>query len=102
MDILVTDLHEDGAGLREEIARDRETVAKIGEVAMDPVTPRVTERLDLFRLASDVASVAVFDVATGCTPLEIAVELDAVGRVEVNALDLAAQALTLGQAGHDL
>lgn len=35
-------------------------------------------------------------------PLEVAVELDAVGRVEVDALHLPAQTLALGEAGHDL
>lgn len=46
--------------------------------------------------------VAILDVATGGGPLEIAVEFDAVGRIEVDALHLAAQALALGQASHDL
>ena len=41
-------------------------------------------------------------VATGGGPLEIGVELDAVGRVNVDALDFAAQALALGERGHDL
>ena len=47
-------------------------------------------------------SLAVLHIATGGGPLKIAVELDAVGRVEIDALHLAAQALALGEAGHDL
>ena len=43
-----------------------------------------------------------FTSRTGGGPLEIAVEFDAVGRVEVDALHLAAQALALGEARHDL
>ena len=45
---------------------------------------------------------AVLDVAAGGGPLEIAVELDAVGRVEIDALHLAPETFALGQAGHDL
>ena len=69
---------------------------------MDAVAPGVAEGFDLLRFAGDVADVAVLHVAAGGGPLEVAVEFDAVGRVEVDALDLAAQALALGQAGHDL
>ena len=102
MDIFIADLHEDGAGIGEEIAGDGEAVAEIGEVAVDAVAPGVAEGFDLLRLAGDVVGVAVLHVAAGGGPLEVAVELDAVGRVEVDALHLAAQALALGQAGHDL
>ena len=35
-------------------------------------------------------------------PLEVGVELDAIGRIEVDALDLAAQAFALSETGHDL
>ena len=49
-----------------------------------------------------MASVAILHVAAGGGPLEVAVEFDAIGRVEVDALNLAAQTLPLGQAGHDL
>src|SRR5258708_4569108 len=45
---------------------------------------------------------AVLHVAAGGGPLEVAVELDAVGRVEVDALHLAAQALALSQTRHHL
>ena len=102
MDVLIADLHEDRAGLGEQIAGDGEPVAQVGQVAVDAVAPGVAERLDLLRLAGDVVGVAVLHVAAGGGPLEVAVELDAVGRVEVDALHLAAQALALGQAGHHL
>ena len=102
MDIFIANLHEDGAGIGEEIAGDGEAVAEVGKVTMDAVAPGVAEGFDLLGLAGDVVGVAVLDVAAGGGPLEVAVELDAVGRVEVDALHLAAQALALGQAGHDL
>ena len=45
---------------------------------------------DLLRLTGDVFCLAVLHVPTGGGPLEVAVELDTVGRVEVDALYLAA------------
>ena len=41
------------------------------------------------------------DVATGGRPLEIRVEADAVWRVDIDALHLAAQTFALGEARHD-
>ena len=102
MDVFIADLHEDGAGVGEEIAGNGEAVAEVGEVAVDAVPPGVAEGFDLLRLAGDVAGVTVFHVAAGGGPLEVAVELDAVGRVEVDALHLATQSLALGEAGHHL
>ena len=102
MDIFIADLHEDGAGIGEEIAGDGEPIPQVGEVAVDAVAPGVAEGFDLLGLAGDVVGLAVLHVAAGGGPLEVAVELDAVGRVEVDALHTPAQALALGQAGHDL
>ena len=102
VDIFIADLHEDGAGIGEKIAGDGEAVAQVGEVAVDAVAPGVAEGFDLLGLAGDVVGLAVLHVAAGGGPLEVAVELDAVGRVEVDALHAPAQALALGQAGHDL
>ncbi len=89
MDIFIADLHEDGAGIGEEIAGDGEAVAQVGEVAVDAVAPGVAEGFDLLGLAGDVVGPAVLHVAAGGGPLEVAVELDAVRRVEVDALHLA-------------
>ena len=69
---------------------------------MNPIPPRIPERLDLFRLPADVLGLAVRDVAAGRRPLEVRVELDAVGRVEVDALHLAAQPLAFGERRHHL
>ena len=102
VDIFIADLHEDGAGIGEEIAGDGEPIPQVGEVAVDAVAPGVAEGFDLLGLAGDVVGLAVLHVAAGGGPLEVAVELDAVGRVEVDALHAPAQALALGQAGHYL
>ena len=102
MDIFIADLHEDGAGIGEEITGDGEPIPQVSEVAVDAVAPGVAEGFDLLGLAGDVVGLAVLHVAAGGGPLEVAVELDAVGRVEVDALHAPAQALALDEAGHDL
>ena len=87
------------------VRRSRATVravAQVGEVAVDAVAPRIAERLHLLRFAGDVVGFAVFDVAAGGAPLEVGVELDAVRRVDIDALHLPAQPFALGQAGHHL
>src|SRR5579864_8132391 len=78
MDIFIADLDKNGAGIGEQIPCDRETVSEIGEIAVDPVAPRVAKRLDLLRLSCDVVNLPVFYVSAGGGPLEVAVELDAV------------------------
>ena len=45
---------------------------------------------------------AIFHVAAGGGPLEVAVEFDPAWWIEVNALDLPAQAFTFGKTGHHL
>ena len=69
---------------------------------MDAIAPGVAEGFDLLGFAGDVVSVTVLHIAAGGGPLEIGVEFDAVGRVNVDALDLPAQSLALGEGGHDL
>ncbi len=69
---------------------------------MDPVAPCIAERLDLLRLAADMLAVAVLHIAARGGPLEIRVELDAVRRVDVDALHLAAQPFALGETRHHL
>jgi hypothetical protein len=69
---------------------------------VDAVAPGVAEGFDLFGFAGDVVGLAVLDVAGGGGPLEVGVEFDAVGRVDIDALNLAAQAFPFGQRRHDL
>jgi hypothetical protein len=57
---------------------------------MNAIPPGVPKRLHLLRLTGDVRDIAVLDIAAGGAPLEVAVEFDAVGRVDADALDFAA------------
>src|SRR5262245_16848008 len=100
VDIFITDLHEDRTRLGEQIARYSEPIAQVRQVAVDTVAPCVAEGLHLLRLARDMRRVAVLHVAAGRAPLEVGVELDAVRRVEIDALHLPAQTLTLGETRH--
>ena len=102
MNVSVPDLHEDRAAFGQQIARHGQAVAQVGEVGVDAVAPGVAEGLDLLRLARDVIGLSIAHVAAGGGPLKVGVELDAVGRVDVDALHLAAQPLALGQRGHHL
>ena len=90
MHVLVTYLHKNAAALREQVSCNGQPVTEVGEVGVNSITPRVAERLDLLGLASDVFGFAVLDVSAGGGPLEVGVELDAVGRIKVDALHLAA------------
>ena len=101
MHVLIANLHKDRAAVGEQVAGHGQAVAEIAEVGVDAVPPGVAEGLDLLRLAGDVLGLAVLDVAAGGGPLEVGVELDAVGRVEVDALHAASEPLALGQGGHD-
>ena len=69
---------------------------------MNAVAPGIAKCLDLFRFAGDVVGVPIFHIATGRGPLEIGIEFDAIGRVEIDALHLTAQAFALGKTCHDL
>ena len=65
MDIFITDLYEDGAGISEEIAGDSDAVAEIGEVAVDAIAPSVAECFNLFWLSGDVVGLPVFYLGAG-------------------------------------
>ena len=67
---------------------------------MDAQFPGVAESLDDFGLAAQVVVSTVLDVAVVLAHLPVAAVLDAVGRVDVDALHLAGHALALQQAGH--
>ena len=70
---------------------------------MNSVSPSVAKSLYLLRLTAHfVRRIRGGPRFVSRAPLEIAVELDAVGRVEVDALDFASQAFPFGEAGHDL
>src|SRR3546814_15961521 len=67
---------------------------------MEAQLPRVAEGLDLLDLAGDVLELAVLDVALAGGDLPVGPELAAVGRVQVDQLDLAAEPLAAVEAGH--
>ena len=102
MDILVANLNKDRAALGQQVARYGQAVTQVGQVGVDAVAPGVAKGLHLLRLAGDVLGLAVLHGVTSGGPLEVGVELDAVGRVDIDALHLAAQALALRQRRHDL
>lgn len=62
----------------------------------------IPEGLDLFRFTGDVVGLAVLHIPAGGGPLKIGVEFDAIGRVKIDALHLAAQTFTFCQGSHDL
>ena len=102
MHVFISDLHEDRTAFREQVPRHDQAIPQVRQVGVNAVAPSVTEGLDLFRFAGDVGGVAVFDVPAGGGPLEVGVELDAVGRVDVDTLHLATQSFALGEGGHHL
>ena len=103
MHIFVPDLYEDRTAFREQIPGYGEAVPQVRQVGVDSVAPGVAEGLDMYRFTGDVGGIAVFDVPTGGGPLEVGVELDAVGRIEVDALaPFHAVLLSLCERGHYL
>ena len=102
MHILIANLDKDRARLGQQIAGDGEAVAQVGEVGVDAIAPGIAEGAHLFRFAGDMVSLPILDIAAGGRPLEVGVELNAVGRVEVDRLDLSAQPFALSQARHNL
>ena len=69
---------------------------------MDAVVPCVAECLDHLRLSRDVLLLAVLHVRRFRAGLPVGVEFDAVGRIEVDHLHLAAQPLVFGERCHHL
>ena len=64
---------------------------------MYAIPPGVPESLHLLRFAGDMVSLAILDIAACRRPLEIAVELDPIGWIDIDTLHLAAQPLPLRQ-----
>ena len=67
---------------------------------MNSVAPGVPKRPHLLGLARDVVGFPVLNITTGGGPLEVGVELDAVWGIDVDALNLPAQAFALRQRRH--
>jgi hypothetical protein len=101
VDILVADLDEAGAGFVEEIAGEEEAVAEIGEIGVDAEFPGVAEGANHFGFLGEVFVLAVLDVAAIDEGLEIGAVADAVGRVDVDHLNLAGHAFFFEEGVHD-
>ena len=102
MYVRVSNLYEDAAGLGHQVPCYRQPVSKVGQVGVSPIAPSIPKRPHLLGLARDLGAVAILDCTTCRRPLEVRLELDAVRRVEVDALYLAAQALSFGERRHHL
>ena len=57
MDVLIANLHENGAGVGQQVTGHGEAVAQVGQIGVDAVAPGVTEGLYLLRLSGDVFAV---------------------------------------------
>ena len=69
---------------------------------MDAIFPVITKRFYLFGLATNVFAFPVFDLPRASGYLPIRIKFDAIWRVDIDALHLAAQVLALGQARHHI
>ncbi len=100
MNILIPDLHEDAAALRQQLPRHHQPIAQIRQIRVNPIPPRIPKRLDLLRLPAQPFRLALLHVARARARLPVAGEPNAVGWVQVDHLHLAAQTLLLRQAVH--
>ena len=60
MDVLIPNLYEDRAALRQQIPRHRQPIPQISQIGVNPIPPRVPERLHLLRLVGDVVALPSF------------------------------------------
>ena len=100
MDILAADLDEEAAGIVQQRPGQGGVAADVVEVGMDAVLVGVPERLHADGVVRDVLRGSPH-AAVLHRRLEVAVELDAVGRVVEDHLHLPGQAVALGEGGHD-
>lgn len=101
MDILIANLHKHTAAFMQKFPCQQKTVAQVGEIGMDAEFPGVTERLDHFGFLGEVVVLAVFDIALVDERLKVGAVFDAIGRVNVNHLDLPRHALFFEKGVHD-
>src|ERR1700694_140956 len=100
MEILVSDLDEDGAGFVEEVAGEEEAIAEICKIGMDAELPGISESAYHFRFLSKILVFPVLNVAAIDEGLEIRPVTDSVGWVDVDHLDLAGHAFFFEQGVH--
>ena len=100
MDVFLADLHEAASALVQQLAREQQAVAQVGQVGVDAELPGVPEGADRLRLAGQVLVPAVGHVLPVDEGLEVGAVADAVGRIDVDHLHLPAEALLLQEAVH--
>ena len=64
---------------------------------MNAQFPGVAEGFDLLGFTANVGFCTILDIALAQAALPVGAELDAIGRVDVDHLDLPAQVLALGE-----
>ena len=101
MQVLVADLHENAAGIRQQFPRHRQPVAQIGQIAVDAAHPGIPIGFHHLRLPRQIL-LAILHVALAEIGLKVGAKADAVGRIEVDHLHLAGQVLPPRQARHHL
>ena len=99
MHVLIRNLHKARATFCQQFTGHHQAVAEIREVTIDAQLPSITVSLDGLRLARD-AAIVFFHVGAVDAHLPVAAILDAVGRVDVDALHLSAHPLTVQQRVH--
>ena len=102
MQIVIGNLHEDGARFGQQFPGQQQPVAQIGQVGMQAQFPGITVSLHHFRLADHFLVLAVGHVALAHEGLEVGAEFHAIRRIDIEHLHLAAQALVLQQRVHHL
>ena len=100
MDVFVPYLNKDTTAFRQQLPRHHKPIAQISEIAMDTVLPGIPERLHLLRLTRHTVGLAFLHIAAARARLPVAREANAVRRVQVDHLHLAAQPFLLRQAIH--
>ena len=100
LQILIRNLHKHTPRLAQQLLRQQQPVAQVGQVGVNPQLPGVAESLDHLRFLGQVLVLAILDDARADEWLEVGAVLDAVGGGDVDHLHLPGHALLLQQRVH--
>src|SRR4051794_1283493 len=95
MDVLIADLDETRPRLRQEFARCGKAIAQVAQIRVDAQLPGVSKRPDLLRFPRHIVDPPVLDLSASSCSLPVGAKADAVRRVDVDHLHLAAELLAL-------
>jgi hypothetical protein len=98
--VLIRNLHKHAARLMQQLLRQQQPVAQIGQVGVNTQLPGIPERLDHLRFLGEVGVGPVLDVALVGEGLEVGAVFDTVGRVDVDHLHRTGHALLLQKRVH--